>query len=145
MSIDARIIDTETGKHVRVVGGNALAVNPPYPSLSFNATLGTDDTVVNVVPAKADYVFCLTALLFTGNKNINTNVDATVQVYIGASETTTAANADRALITVPVAQSSSRDITGILLETTEGKWINAVTSDDDVFVTALGYYIKVEG
>lgn len=145
MSIDARIVDSKTGKAAAIVGGNALAVNPPHPSLSFNATLGTDDTVVNVVPAKADHVFCMTALLFTGNKSINTNTDAVVQIYVAASETTTAANADRALITVPVAQSSSRDITGILLETDPGKWINAVTSDDDVFITAMGYYLKVEG
>jgi len=145
MSIDARIVDSKTGKAAAIVGGNALAVNPPHPSLSFNATLGTDDTVVNVVPAKADHVFCLTSLLLTGNKSINTNVDAVVQIYVASSETTAAADADVPLISVPVAQSSSRDITGILLETTIGKWINAVTSDDDVFVTVLGYYIKVEG
>jgi hypothetical protein len=143
MAITSIVADERTGQTVQVVRGNALAVSQPHPSLSFNAELAEDDTVVNLVPAKADHVFCLTGLLLTGNRNISTTVDASVEIYTADSETTAAANALVSLFVIPVAQSSSRDTTGILVEAAEGKWINAVTSDDDVFVTALGYYLKV--
>ena len=142
MSVSSNITDSGNGRQAKVVLGNALAINPPHPDLAFNAELGTDDVVVNIVPAKADHIFCITALLLTGNKNIDQSIDAVVEIYTADSESTAAASSISSLFLVPVARSSSRDITGILAETPEGKWINGVTSDDDVFVTILGYYVR---
>jgi hypothetical protein len=144
VSIDTRIIDPKTGKGVQVVGGNALAVNPPHPSLAFNATLGTDDTAVNIVPAKAGHVFCQTALLLTANQNVSNTTNATVTVYTADAENTAKASALTTLFEISIGRNDIRDITGILVEAEEGKWINGETTDDDVIVTILGYYLKVE-
>lgn len=143
MSLDVRIVDGATGRPAKITLGGALVVGPLHTSLSFNATLGVDDVVVNIVPAKADHTFCITGLLLTGNKNIDTTTAATVTIYTADSETTVASSALTTLVALPVAKNSRRDILPILVETEEGKWINGVTSDDDVFVTMLGYYLRV--
>ena len=143
MPIESYITDSKNGKTVRIVGGDALAVNPPHPSLPFNGTLGTDDVTVNIVPAKADHVFCITAIFMTSNKNVDANTAATVTIFTGDSETTTAANALTTILSVPLPKNDQRDYNPILVEAEEGKWVNAVTSDDDVFVTILGYYLNV--
>lgn len=144
MPIDSHIVDPKSGRPVKVTLGGAIAVTDLHPSLAFNATLETDDVVVNVVPAKADHVFCMTALLLTGNKNIDQTTAATVSIYTADSESTASASALTTLFSMPVAKNSTRDITGILVESEEAKWINAVTTDDDIFITVLGYYLRTE-
>jgi hypothetical protein len=143
MPVDARLVGYQSNLYAKITAGGALAVSPLHPSVSFNGLLGTDATVVNVVPAKSDHVFHITGVFLTGNKDINTSVDAVVEVYTGTSDETTAANATTNLFTVPVGRSSSSAINPILVETSTAEWINAVTSDDDVYVTILGYYLKV--
>jgi hypothetical protein len=144
MGINSIISDGKDGRTVRVVGGNALAVNPPHPSISFNATLDVDDTAVNIVPAKADNRFFLTGVILVGNKNISATVDATVNIYTAVAADTAVGALTTSLFTLPVARSGSIILTPILVETAEGEFINGETSDDDVLVTLLGYYIKNE-
>lgn len=144
MAIDAYLTDPRTGRSVGVVTGGALAVAPIHPSLPFNAELATDDVVVNVVAAKADSVFCVTAIFLTGNKNIDQTTASTVSIYTADNETDGVADALTIMLSVPVAKNAYRPYTPVLIEAEEGKWINAVASDDDVFVTILGYYLKVE-
>ena len=49
------------------------------------------------------------------------------------------------VLSTEMVKQSSRDLIGLNLEVAEGRWVNAVTDDDDVFVTVMGYYIKVNG
>ena len=84
----------------------------------------------------------MTALLLTANKNVDQTTAATVTVFTADAADTALANALTILFTMPVARNSTRDILPILVETEEGKYINSVTSDDDIFVTILGYYLK---
>jgi hypothetical protein len=143
MPVESNITDPQTGKSARIVAGGALAIAPPHASLSFNATLGVDDTAVNIVPAKGDHVFCLTGILLTANQNVSNTTSATIQVYTASASDTAVADASKILFTVPLGRNDTRDITGILLETDVGQYINAETTDDDIFITVLGYYIKM--
>ncbi len=138
------ITDSAKGYSAKVDRGGALAVGPSRVSVTFNATLGTDNTAVNVVPAKADHVFQITGILLTANSNVSNVTSATVTIYTADTETTAKGSALTTLFIIPVVRDDKRDITGILAEAEVGKWINAETTDDDVFVTILGYYIKVE-
>ena len=139
MGIDTRIIDPETGRSARVGAGGAVATGPARPSTSFNGTLGVNDAVVNIVPARSNRIFCVTAIILTGNKAIDPNTDAVVNIYTAVNETS--ATAVSTLITLPVARSSQTILTAILVESGEGEYINGKTSDDDVFVTILGFYL----
>lgn len=141
MSIESYITDPRTGRAVKVGLGDSLAVGPASPSEPFNATLGTDDVVVNVVPAKAGHSFCITGIFLTSNKNVDPNTAATVIIYTADSETTAAVDAISTILSAPIPKNDQRDYNPILIAGAPGKWINAVTSDDDVFVTILGFYV----
>jgi len=136
------ITDPSNGGQVRLVTGGAVPVAPVHPSLSFNATLGTDDTAVNIVAAKANHVFCMTGILLTANQNVSNTVNATVTIYTADSETTAKASAITTLFELSIGRNDIRDITPVLVEAEKGKWINGETTDDDVIVTILGYYLK---
>jgi hypothetical protein len=142
--IASHITDSSTGRTVKVTQGGGLAIAPLHPSVSFNATLGTDDTAVNIVPARADHVFCMTGLWLTGNKNIDQTTAATVAIYVADAADTAKAAALSTLFEVPVAKNSVRDRNPILVEAPAGKWINGETTDDDVIVNVTGYYLKVD-
>ncbi len=140
MPVSSVIIDSRTGKSVKVGLDRALAVGPSSPSLPFNAELAVDDVPVNIVPAVGNSIFCMTGIVLTGDKNISTTVDATVSIY--TSDTNVSAVALTTLLAVPVQRSGQLALTNILIEAEEGKYINGVTSDDNVFVTILGFYIS---
>ncbi len=139
MSTPVNIIDQGTGAVVKVGLGGALTVGPPSASKTFNAELAIDATPVNIVPAQAGKTFCVTGLIITGDKNISTVDDAIVTIYEASDDATATSLVD--IIIVPVARSSQTVITGILLETRVATYINGVTSDDNVFVTILGFYV----
>ena len=142
MAIASIITDEGSGHTVKVSHGGALAVSPIAPSEAFNATLGVDDTPVNIVPAKAGHTFCTTSLLLTANQNVSNTVSAIASIYVGNAADTALGSADRTLFAIPIGRNDTRDITGILIESASGKWINGETTDDDVFVTILGFYLK---
>ncbi len=139
MSTPTNITDPSTGKQAKVVLGDALAVGPASASESFNATLGVDDVAVEIVPARGKQSFCLTALVLTGNKAIDPNIDAVVDIFEAKHTDPTVAT--KTIIQVPVSRSGNITLTGILLESEVGHVIMGKTSDDDVLVTLLGFYV----
>lgn len=133
------IVDPATGETAIVGLGGALATGPARPSKSFNATLDIDDTPVEIVPASGGKTFCVTAVVLTGNKNIDPNVDAVVDIYTSTASASTIPVTT--ILTIPVSRSAQTVLSGIILETEPGHFVNGVTSDDDVLITMLGFYI----
>lgn len=143
MSINSIIQDEASGRTVKVGRDRALAVGPADFSRAFNALLDVDDVPVNIIPARSNESFCVTGIMLTGNKDISTVVDAVVTVYEAIDETTATSTND--ILIVPIARSSQTILNGLSLIADDGKYINAVTTDDDVFVTILGFYINGSG
>ncbi len=139
MSVEFSLVDPSTGMTAKVGLDNALAVSPSQSSKTHNATLDVDATPVEIVAAKGGFIFCITGIILTGNKGISTSVDALVDIY--TSTDSASATAVTTILSIPIARSSQTVITGVLLETEAGHFINGKTSDDDVLVTILGFYV----
>jgi len=140
MGMPTNITDQRTGETAKVILGNALAVGPPSPSDTFNATLDLDDVPVEIVSGEAGQGFCLTGIILTGNKNIDQNVDAIVTLYQATADDLDTSLKD--ILVVPVSRSGQISLTGIYLEVPQGHFIMAETTDDDVFVTVFGWYME---
>ena len=67
------------------------------------------------------------------------STDTTVVIY----EATTASTAtvSKTILNVEMLKNSYRDITGLNLLITAGRYVNGKCDDDDVFVTLMGYYV----
>jgi len=140
VSLPINIVDSATGYTATIDVGGGISVNPPQFSESYNATLDVDDTPVEIVPPLGDNIFCITGIILVGNKNISTTVDAVVDIYEAlATDTSTAVNT---ILSIPVARSGQLVLPNMYLCSGEGVHIMGKTSDDDVFVTILGYYVK---
>jgi hypothetical protein len=136
------LASAKNGYEVGVGLDNRLFVGPAEYSEAFNGTLGTDDAVVNIVPAVADCLFVITDIVLKGNKSIDPNTDAVVDVYEANSETNSAAL--KTIMSVPLERSGRLVLNGVFLGTAVASYVNAKTSDDDVFVTIFGYYVKIQ-
>lgn len=141
MGIEAIIRDPREDRGVGVGIDGRLFTGPSSFSMTFNGELGTVDTPVNIVPAKASRQFIITDIILVGNKSINTNVDAVVTIYEASSATS--ATQDQVITTLPVARGGQITMNGIFLGGGEAVYINGTTSDDDVFVSIFGFYVKV--
>ena len=143
MPLETTIHGAGDGRGATVSSTGALAVGPPHASLTFNATLAVDDTPANIVFARGNEGFCITGILLRANKNVSATVDAIVTIYTATSATAAKEAAVDTLFSLQVGKSESVTLTPILIESGEGLYINGETSDDDVSVVILGYYVHL--
>ncbi len=132
---------TYNKKRAKVVDGGALAVLPPEYNKTYSAAIAIPDTPYNVVPSKPDEYFVGNILVITSDKTVSQTVDAIVTIYAAksADEALTADNLETVTINVP--RSDRVVIENMNLRTDlRGAYINAVSSDVNVYVTMFGYY-----
>jgi hypothetical protein len=141
MGIRSKIEDGNgTRQMACVTKRGQLVVGPLAFSEAYNVTLGTASLPGNIATPKANKSFIITALSLYANKNVGIN-DAAVEIYEN-SVGPAGATQEKIVFQTELQKNSSRDITPLNLEITTGKWLNAVTDDDDVFITVMGYYIE---
>lgn len=142
MGVISKITDgTGDGFKAEVTCRGQLVVGPTSFSEATSIKLETDDVPVNLYPPKANMNFIITDILLYANKNVGAG-DATVTLY-ESSVGPTSATQTKVILQTEMVKQTSRDLTGVNVEVTEGRWLNAVTDDDDVFITVFGYYTVV--
>lgn len=139
MAIRSYITDaTGTDKQVKVTSRNELVINRYDYSTAYAVTANAVNTAFNFIEPKAGWRFVITDILLYANKGVGAN-DASVQVYeASGSDSTTV---DKAILDVEMLKQTSRDLTGLNLIVSAGKWVNIKTDDDTIFATLMGYYV----
>ena len=100
--------------------------------------LAEDDTAYNFYVPLAGQQFVVTGIILKGDKQIGAS-DATVVVYEAtAIDSITEA---KTLLSLAVADGDILTLLPLNLLVSKGVWLNAKTSDDDVHMTIMGYYI----
>ena len=104
-------------------------------------TLLLVDTAYNFVTQISGKRIVITEMLLYANKGVGVN-DATVEIYEaeGATETTIS----KSIISTEMLKQTSRDLISLNMIVGEGKWVNAKTDDNTIFVTIMYYYIPVD-
>lgn len=142
MTIRMQIEDCHgTGSTARVTEYGQLIVAPLDFSSSQAIKLETANTAYNFVAPVQDKIIVITDILLYANKNVGAG-DATVDVYtsdVGPDSTTI----KESIIQTEMLKQTSRDLTGLNIKVNEGRWVNAKTDDDDVFVTIGYYYVPI--
>lgn len=130
-----------TGSTVWVSEAGVMATGPLDYSQAYNATADVANTAYNLIEPKAGQIFVVTAILLYANKNVGAG-DATVDLYeADAVDTTTIF---KSVLSTEMPQKTTRDLTGLNLKVSEGKWLNVKTDDDDIFCTVFGYYSPIK-
>lgn len=129
-----------SGNKARVTDKGQLVVAPiSYDQTKF-VELAEPNIGYNFYPPIGGKQFVITGVIATGDKQINANADATVEVYEAISTTTTAVK--KALITFVLTQSTVLSLLPLNILVNTGVYINAKTDDDDVHMNIIGYFIN---
>ena len=136
MPIQAWIKDRLTGKFANVSDNNELMIAQQF-STANKVTLTSDNTAVNLIKPQAGKKVIITGLIVNTNRDIGVN-GALIEIYETSTETS--GTIDRAIISFDLIKNQNAITAPILIETNEGKFINAKASDSDVNVTLFSYF-----
>ena len=120
-----------------------LKVAPYDYSTSYFQTFATAATAYNFVPPIQNQFFVITAIILQADKNVNATTGQVVDIY--EAESATATTIDKSLIQIEMIKNDRVILTGLNIRTTEGKFLNGKTADDNVLATIAGYYVKNGG
>ena len=130
------------GKRVRVTNAGELVVAPfAYDETEFRE-LAEDDTAYNFYEPKPMNQFVITGFNMKADRGVSTTIDAEVVIYEATSKSETTVS--KVLFQEAMVRSERTSLTTNIL-VNPGVWINAKTSDDDIHMTIMGYYIPELG
>ena len=141
--IDTKISDGSGGGHLAKVthAGELVIVRGNYDQ-TFQDSMTSINTAYSLVVPKAAKQFIITGIVINADKNVSATDGAVVEVYEAtASDTTTAT---KTILTLNIGKNSTIPLTGILIQTTKGVYLNSKTDDATVNITLLGYYLELD-
>lgn len=140
MTISGIIEDGDgTSSLAKVTSRGELVTGRFDYSTAYAVTVNATATAFNFVGPIAGKRFVITDIILYANKNVGA-ADATVDVYEAtASDSTTIS---KSILAIEMLKQTSRDLTGLNLIVTEGRWVNIKTDDDIIYATLMGYYVK---
>ena len=142
MSQETSLVDGGgSDNKVLVTQFGQLVTSPIDYSTPVAHALVLTGTAYNFVTPISGKRIVITDILIYANKGVGAG-DATVDIYEADSITETAIS--KSIISTEMLKQTSRDLTGLNLILSEGKWINAKTDDNTIFMTIMYYYIPMD-
>jgi len=136
MGIHVWLKDKLTGKIAKISDNNELMIAQQFSTAS-KVTLTVDNTAVNLVKPLAGKKVIVTGLIVNTNRDIGVN-GALIEIFEASSETS--GTVDKGILSFDLVKNQTTITAPILLETNEGKFINAKADDSEVNVTLLSYF-----
>ena len=128
------------GIPVSVTDAGELAVADIAHSDSKSVVLDVDDQGYEFYAPISGKQFIVTGIFGKADRDVSTTVDAIVVVY--ESDAANSTTQDKVLYQDAMVRGERINISPIRLKVRPGKFVNATTSDDDIHMTILGYYIQ---
>jgi hypothetical protein len=139
MSVRSSICDGGGGKAKACVTTNGQLVTSP---ISYDDTkyveLDVINTAYNFYEAKPGKRFVITFIRAKADRGVSSTADADVIIYEGSSSSTT--TVDKTLHQEAMVRGEFVTMNVNIL-VTEGKYVNAKTTDDDIHMTIMGYFL----
>lgn len=136
--IDINIKDgSGQGNTVKVTDtGELVTVRGNYDTPK-KLSLTSTGTAYNFFGPNGKKNFIITGLIINADKNVTSS--AVVDIYEATDATST--TIDEPIMTLDITKLTTQVITGVLIKTNFGKFINAKTDDATINLTILGYYL----
>ena len=136
MALKVNLVDPTTGSVAKILGAGELTTTARHFSTPVSIKLDTINIAYNFASAVAGQKFIITDIIMTADKNVTT--DALVEIYEGASAAAT--SADKTIFKIEILKNTTLSMNGLNWEVASGKFLNAKTDDDDIFMT-IAYHI----
>ena len=140
MAIKTSIVDGRGSEsEVMVTSRGELVTGAIDYSLSYNADVDTGNTAFNFIGPLSNRQFVITSLHISTDRTVGAN-GAVIIVYEAAADNTTTVS--RTILEVEMLKSTHRDLSGLRMIVTEGRWVNIKSTDTNVNATLMGYYVQ---
>lgn len=140
MTVAVGIEGSQSSQRVMVSRNGELAVAPLKYDDSVFKELATINTGVNFYAPSPVQQFVITGMRIKANRDVSNTVDAEIIIYEAATSDTT--TVDKILHQEALVRGEGADLFPLHILVSEGKFINAKTDDNSIFITILGYYIE---
>ena len=140
MTAGVKIVDPKTGMSATVSEYGQLITGPVDYSVTAQQKLDVNNQAFNFIKPEANRQIIITGIIMTANKNVGAT-DATVTLY--TSETEDGVTAVGNILQLEMQRNSNIVLTGVNVKIDSGLFINAVTDDNDVYVTLFYYRVPV--
>jgi len=104
-------------------------------------TLVANDTAITIVNPRSGERMVITGLIVNTNRDIGVN-GAVIQIYESDEEDSSVVF--KAILSFDIPKSTTIVTSPVLIETTQGKFINAISDDVNVNVTLLCYFERID-
>ena len=125
---------------VTVTSSGELVTAPLHYSETVFKELDVINTAYNFFTPKTGQQLVITGFSLKADRDVSNSVDATVIIYEASSVDTL--TVDKTLFQDAMIRGERTGYTNTNLIVRPGKWVNVKTTDDDIHITILGYYIK---
>lgn len=140
MSTPVRIKDSATGVEAGVTPrGQLITAALAYDETAF-VELAEPATAYSFYKPVSGRQFVITGIRAKADRQVSTTVDADVIVYEASAEDAT--TIDKVLYQEAMVRGESATLIPLNILVRAGKYVNAKTSDDDIHMTIMGYYVK---
>ena len=126
------------GSLVEITRDGALRVEQHFSSAE-KITLDSDNVAKTIVKPRSGEIMIITGLIVNTNRAITG--DALIQIYESAVENSSVVS--KAILSFDMPKSTTVVTSPVLIATTEGTFINAISDDSNVNITLLCYFEDV--
>ena len=140
MSINVEIQGTDVNGHLARANVTPLGqlVTAPFSYDEVMAdTLDSNGVAFNFFKPKTRKRFVVTVILLTADSNVTGSSIIDVYESSAIDDTTI----DKSILHIDLLKNDYRDMIGLNLLISEGKFLNAKCDDNDVSITIMGYYV----
>lgn len=142
MTAPVHITDGDGSRNKAKVTSNNQLVTAPfdYDDVEFRE-LDVIDTAFNFFVPKLAHQFVITAIRLKADRSVSVTDDASVVIYeAGAVDSTTVS---KIIFQDALIRGESVTLLPLNLLVSEGVFLNATTTDENVFMSIMGYYLPV--
>jgi len=140
MAIGFHIVDGLRNIRARVSFSGELITRGSFQTAE-KVTLTIDDTPVNILKPRAGQQSIITGIIVNTNRDIGVN-GSLIEIYEATTETT--GTVAKAIMSFDLIKNQTVASTPLLIQTTEGAFINAKASDSEVNITLISYLVPVD-
>jgi len=128
-----------TGNKVQVTRRGQLVVAPLGYSEPYYVAMTSNNTAYNLTGPQTGKRFVITGFIISADKSVGSD-GSLIEVYEADAEDSTTVT--KTVMTLQMQEKDNLPITPLNLIITEGVWLNAKMDDNNVYLTAMGYYIE---
>ena len=142
MGHNVRIAGENNSTRAKVTKYGQLVVAPLAYSNPIEKRLSVVNVAYNFIEPIANESIVITDIIVFADKSVSATAPANIQVY--QSDEVDSLNVVAGIVTPQLTRGQSSELIGLNLKIPDGRWVNAVTDDNEVLITIMYYRVPQE-